>query len=526
MILERQEVLQKEQLSLRRGRSAVTSLSNDLLRKQPLDDELAFQILDVATLVQRELFYPQEIEWAWDGKKLWVLESRKLESSSINSGLIGTSQGNDEHSRASASSSASREAMESFSVLLSAQPASPGLVTGPARIVHNPQDAEALKTGEIMICSMTSAALFPAMKRASAVITEQGGLGTHAAVVCRTLGLPSVMFAYKAKETVKNGEIITVNGSTGQVLRGGFIATSTSYHSDLNNLSKASSSRNEPSTAGKRQLERSAQSSATEHDLLTSTHVHPSRLSYGRWSMDHALVRLGMHYRELERRDGLKLLSSKIVEELEGKLAHVSTQSLLFELCSLTSTQLRDLTYGRELEPLEENPRLGYWGAVRQIADRSLLEVEHQVYRAVQARFRSVEHGIICPGVKTVQGAVSMPRLLERENMRGSIWIRPGSIGVLHQADRFSSFGYHGIWLDLDELLNAFVAFELDQSETTMPADYYEPGFMDHIRAVLHAQRSTRMKIVVASRYELPDQVLKEYSARVTKVRTESQTQR
>jgi len=97
------------------------------------------------------------------------------------------------------------------------QPASPGIVKGKVRISLMARDSHSLEQGEILVCAMTSPDYVPAMKRASAIVTDEGGLLCHAAIMSRELGRPCVIGTKVATKALKNGDLIEVDANTGVV---------------------------------------------------------------------------------------------------------------------------------------------------------------------------------------------------------------------------------------------------------------------------------------------------------------------
>ena len=83
-------------------------------------------------------------------------------------------------------------------VLLSGSPASPGIASGPVKIVPDPSQIDKVLEGDILVAEMTTPDFVPAMKRAAAIVTDRGGRTAHAAIVSRELGIPCVVGSEKA----------------------------------------------------------------------------------------------------------------------------------------------------------------------------------------------------------------------------------------------------------------------------------------------------------------------------------------
>jgi len=96
-------------------------------------------------------------------------------------------------------------------------PASPGRAKGPVRIIRGPDEFDRLRAGEILVAPMTSPAWTPLFARALAVVTDGGSVAAHASLVAREYGLPAVVAAEGATSRLRDGMIVTVDGSAGTI---------------------------------------------------------------------------------------------------------------------------------------------------------------------------------------------------------------------------------------------------------------------------------------------------------------------
>jgi pyruvate,water dikinase len=104
-------------------------------------------------------------------------------------------------------------------VILSGLPGSPGLASGPARIVRDASEFGKLQPGEVLIAPATNPAWTPLFQRAAAVVVDMGGAASHAAIVAREYGVPAVMGTVDGTQKLTNGQWIRVDGSRGLVLK-------------------------------------------------------------------------------------------------------------------------------------------------------------------------------------------------------------------------------------------------------------------------------------------------------------------
>jgi pyruvate,water dikinase len=150
-----------------------------------------------------EAFYkcPQDVEWAMFQNKLYILQARP----------ITTITSADQHS-----------IMEDNlpTAILTGVASSRGLYSGKVRLVHSVDDLNNVQEGEILVCSKTTPDYTAVFEKVGAVVTETGGMTSHAAVVARELGKPSVVGTKDAMTILHDGQVITVFGSIGKVYDG------------------------------------------------------------------------------------------------------------------------------------------------------------------------------------------------------------------------------------------------------------------------------------------------------------------
>ncbi len=105
-------------------------------------------------------------------------------------------------------------------VLLSGTPGSPGIASGPARIVHDGSEFGKLQPGDVLVAPVTNPAWTPLFLRAVAVVVDAGGTASHAAIVAREYGIPAVMGTFNGTRQLTDGQWIQVDGSRGLVIKG------------------------------------------------------------------------------------------------------------------------------------------------------------------------------------------------------------------------------------------------------------------------------------------------------------------
>lgn len=159
---------------------------SDVLRLHALGEE-----------VSTTLGGPRDIEWAIRDDTTWVLQARPV--------------------TAAVPDSTASSPTAPGSVTITGEPASPGVASGPVRLVRGPGDFPKVKYGDVLVCRHTDPAWTPLFTIASAVVTEAGGVLSHAAIVAREVGIPAVLAVPRATELLTPASVVTVNGTTGHI---------------------------------------------------------------------------------------------------------------------------------------------------------------------------------------------------------------------------------------------------------------------------------------------------------------------
>jgi pyruvate,water dikinase len=103
------------------------------------------------------------------------------------------------------------------SVRLEGFAASRGIVEGPARVVMHFEDFSKVQSGEILVCPYTGTAWTPLFVKIAGVVTDTGGMLTHAAIAAREYGIPAVVGTWNATSSVRDGDIVRIDGGAGIV---------------------------------------------------------------------------------------------------------------------------------------------------------------------------------------------------------------------------------------------------------------------------------------------------------------------
>jgi len=110
---------------------------------------------------------------------------------------------------------------DSGDALVTGTPSSSGSATGPVRVIREPAEFSRLAAGDVLVCPYTNPAWTTLFQRAAAVVVDAGGPASHAAIVAREYGIPAFMGTAIGTSVLTDGQLVTVDGSTGRVTPAG-----------------------------------------------------------------------------------------------------------------------------------------------------------------------------------------------------------------------------------------------------------------------------------------------------------------
>lgn len=185
----------------------VHEVADDSRLRPTLDRARALELAALGDRVAAALGGPQDIEWAVEAGRLWLLQARPITvalptlaaSPPVAASPLGTS---------------------SDAVTLVGTPGSSGIAAGPARIVRGAPDFDRVQPGDILVCPFTDPAWTPLLGLVAGVVTETGGVLSHAAIVAREHGIPAVLGVPAATTTLTDGATVTVDAAAGTVSTG------------------------------------------------------------------------------------------------------------------------------------------------------------------------------------------------------------------------------------------------------------------------------------------------------------------
>lgn len=184
------------------GKKAVVKLKEEKSKQQALTDYEIKKLAEISIELETHYAKPQDIEFAVENNEIYIVQTRPITTL---------------EKRFEAGSHA--EALKG-EIVLSGLAASPGIGSGKVKIVLDLKDLGKVNQGDVLVTRMTNPDMVVTMQKSAAIVTDEGGLTAHAAIVSREMGIPAIVGTEEATTKLKEGEIITVDGFTGKVYKG------------------------------------------------------------------------------------------------------------------------------------------------------------------------------------------------------------------------------------------------------------------------------------------------------------------
>jgi pyruvate,water dikinase len=380
-------------------------------RRFSLTDQDLVELAKQALIIEEHYGTPMDIEWGKDGEtgKIYILQARP---ETVQSRAGRTVQ------RFSLKGKKSQ-------VLTSGRSIGQRIGAGPARIIRDVKEMTRVQSGDVLVADMTDPDWEPVMKRAAAIVTNRGGRTCHAAIIARELGIPAVVGCGDATETIREGAPITVScaeGDTGFVYDGALPFEHKSLELDalppiptkimmnVGNPDRAFDFAGIP--------HRGVGLARLEFIINRMIGVHPrALLEFDQLSSD---LQQTIRRQMSGYADPVSFFVEKLCEGVGTIAAAFAPEPVIVRLSDFKSNEYANLIGGRQYEPHEENPMLGFRGASRYVdeAFRPCFELECRALKRVREQMGLKNVQIMVPFVRSVKEAEQVTQLLAANGLK------------------------------------------------------------------------------------------------------------
>lgn len=390
------EVNPQEKQLIRVGKDTKeTEVNKKLIESPKLGDKHIIALAKIAQRLQEHYYFPQDIEWAMEKDNLYIVQTRPITTIEKTKAL---------QKKSGSKSKAAASESESTAPILVGIPASPGIGTGNVKILKSPKEIDKIEKGDVLVAPMTSPDYVPAMKKAAAIVTNEGGMTSHAAIVSREMGTPCVVGTKNGTDILKDGDLITVNGSSGQVFAGAKAGLAKTEKVK----SEAEANLKPQKTATKLYVNLAEPERAKEVSKMNVDGVGLLRAEF-------MIANIGIHPKEAIKRKVQGKFVEKLVKNLTTFCEAFYPRQVVYRATDFKTNEYRSLEGGKYWEPQEPNPMLGYRGAFRYINDPEVFNLELQAIKEVRKKYNNLM--IMIPFVRSADELRRVKRIVAAQGL-------------------------------------------------------------------------------------------------------------
>ena len=417
---------------------------------QKISDAEIIELAKISQKIEDHYYFPQDIEWHREKKKLYVVQTRPVTTMAM--GKKKAVVGKDGIKTAA-------------TAVLTGTGASPGIATGEVQIVKNVKEINKVKEGDILVAVMTSPDFVPAMKKAAGIVTDEGGLTSHAAIVSRELGVPCIVGTKEATKKLKSQNVVTIDGQKGLVFLGSKVLVE-----EKEAEKKIGTTSKKIRTATRVYVNLAEPERAGE---IAKKHVD----GVGLLRAEFMIANIGMHPKEaIKRRQQDKFINS-LTRDITTFCRAFHDRPVVYRATDFKTNEYRELLGGKAWEPEEPNPMLGFRGARRYIASPEVFNLELQAIKEVRKKYDNL--WLMIPFVRSPEELAKVRRQVAVEGFFAKtsfkFWMMVElPVNVIKLPD-FIKVGIDGVSIGSNDLTMLLLGTDRDNSEVAEAFDENAP---------------------------------------------------
>jgi len=464
-----QKIISKQSIQLikKNDQTKKFSVPESLQEKQKITDKEVVKIAQYGSKLQKHYFFPQDVEFALDKeRKIYIVQTRPVTT------LKETIKQGASASAAKEEKLVKREIQEKI-IILKGSPASPGIGWGSVILIKSNKEINRVKNGDVLVTSMTTPDFVPAMKKVSAIVTDLGGLTSHAAIVSRELGVPCVVGTSSATKLLKEDQIVTVDGTKGLIYKGGL-----EIKSKIINFEDRQHFNEEKlmlKTATKVYVNLADPSLALEVSRKNVDGVGLLRAEF-------MMAQIGVHPKKILKEGRQKEYVDNLAEMMAGFCRAFDPRPVIYRASDFKTNEYRNLKGGDLYEPQEPNPMLGFRGAVRYITDENAFLLELEAIKKVRNKFNLRNLHLMIPFVRTSNELMEVKKIVVSSGLSRTatfkLWMMveiPVNVILLED---FLAVGIDGVSIGSNDLTMLILGTDRDNSEVASIFDERNPAVL------------------------------------------------
>ncbi len=427
----------------------------EMYRNRPsLKDEEVKLLAELGKKIEQHYGRPMDIEWAIDmdlpfPKNVFIVQARPETVWSVKK-------------KEAAAAAEKRVKRAEAKIVVKGLAASPGVAVGKAKICLSVEEAsKKVQKGDILVTKMTDPDWVPYMKIAGAIVTDEGGMTSHAAIVSRELGIPCIVGTGNATQVMKDGEVYTVDATTGVVYEGVVEELAKAEEEEAKKEFKPIEVELYIPTGTKIYMNLGVPEKIDDYKHLPFDGIGLMRVEFIMASVvgDHPLYLV-------ETGKGDKLVN-KMAEGIAYVAKAVYPRPVVVRFSDFKTNEYRQLRHGEKYEPEERNPMLGWRGVSRYISPQyeKAFRLEVRAIKKVREEYGLKNVWVMAPFVRTVWEAERFIELLAEEGLESSrdfkIWAMAEVPSIIILADEFCKY-FDGFSIGSNDLTQLILGVDRD----------------------------------------------------------------
>ncbi len=393
------------------GKNFKRNLNENEGSRQKLTEEEIVGLARYGKILEEHYGKPMDSEWATENGKIYLVQTRPVTTLLRN--------------KAQAAKFENKDMKE----VLRGMGASPGVGSGKVKIIKDMSELDKVLKGDVLVTRMTSPDYVAAMRKVVAIVTDEGGLTSHAAIVSRELGVPCIVGSEKATQLFHDGDLITVDGTNGIVYQG-------DVSSGISEVKKENTNQ-----------EKSFDNNLQEvGEIITGTKIYmnlgePDKIDdYKNLPFDGiGLMRIEFIITDTVRKHPLYMIQTGQQQEYINKLSEgiskvaraIMPRPLIVRFSDFKTNEYKNLEGGDQFEPHEENPLIGWRGVSRYISPEYVEAFKLELRAIKKCRDQGLKNvHVMFPFVRTTDEVRKCLDILKSEGL-----VKSNDFGVYLMAE-------------------------------------------------------------------------------------------
>lgn len=444
-LLSKETSFQASYLSKKGNTNKEYKLAKGKGSKQKITDKEIIELATIGKKVEKHYYFPQDMEWAIEKGKVYLVQTRAVTTTGMTTQKIFDTSG--------------------LELLVKGEAASPGMASGPVKIIKSAKEISKVMTGDVLVAPQTNPDYVTAMKKSAAIVTDSGGRTSHAAIVSRELGIPAVVGSEVATKKLKNGLVVTVNGTSGEVYKGAVVKSSTSeviISEHIKTATKVYVNLAQPDLADK-----TSKLNADGIGLLRAEFI---------------MADIGTHPKKMIKDKRSHEFIEKLASELAKFCNAFNPRPVVYRASDFKTNEYRNLIGGNDYEPVEPNPMLGFRGAFRYIHDPDVFKLELEAIKKVRNEMGLKNLWLMIPFVRTVWELREVKKLISENGLERSphfkIWMMVEIPSNVIMLEKFIDIGIDGVSIGSNDLSMLTLGTDRDNSEVANEFNEMDPSML------------------------------------------------